>query len=226
MPTPEQIVAWRKWVWPLPKWKGRTPYITDGFYPAKTVTHRQHLGVDVMYPQKPGDPPFPRSTGQSAVPKGVPVLAAYEGKVWNAGQDNRGHHVTIDHGDVPGIGPAVTFYQHLASLDKPYQKGDAISTGQVLGPVGGDLPPNYTLTHLHFELKLYSVPSPVATHQVNPMDVMGYWRFISMGGLPPLAIVAGIAGLFGGILLYLNHQEESDNDELLQARTSGALALR
>lgn len=226
MQTPEQIVAWRKWVWPLPKWKGRIPYVTDGFYPAKTATHRQHLGCDIMYPRKQGDPPFPRSTSQSSIPFGVPVLAAYEGRVWNAGKDNRGHHVTLDHGNVPGIGPVITFYQHLASLDKPYAKGDSISTGQILGPAGGDLPPNYQLTHLHFELAFPKAGIPANDWRVNPMDVMGYWRFVNMGGLPPLATIAGIVGLFGGILLYLQHQDKESDHELLQARSSGALALR
>lgn len=215
--TPAQLLAWREWVWPAPVWRNRRPYVTDGYYPeevkpdtrAGIEAHRKHLGVDIMYPKKSGDPGFPRSTERSSVPIGVPALAAYKGKIWSARKGERGHNVTIDHGDVPNIGGVITFYQHLASFDKPWKKGDIVETGEILGPIGGDLPPNYQLAHLHFELRFPRVGTHPDTWYANPLLYMPYWRQVRMGGgVNPALVALGIGVLIvGGIAFNLSRQE-------------------
>lgn len=216
--TPEQLIAWREWVWPVPVWKGRKPYVTDTFFREEQIEdktrdidyHRKHLGVDIMYPKKWGDPGFPRSTERSAVPVGVPALAAYKGKIWSAAKGKRGHYITIDHGTVPHIGGVLTFYQHLASFDRPWKKGDVVETGDILGPVGGDLPPNYPLTHLHFELRFPKAGTDPETWYANPMEYMGLWRMIRMGGgvNPLLVALTGFGLIVGGGLIMMRREEK------------------
>jgi murein DD-endopeptidase MepM/ murein hydrolase activator NlpD len=169
---------WTGWVYPLPTLDGnRDAVITDGFSAEKTPTHRQHLGVDVMYRRQPNEPAeLPRGTKLFYVPANTPVLAAFGGKIWNTSVTDYGHSVTIDHGDVPGIGPAVTFYQHMSSFAQPWKKGDVVRAGDVLGIVGGSLV-EYTLHHLHFELWL-----PTRDKVVDPEPYMARWERLSVHG--------------------------------------------
>jgi len=215
--TPDQIIAWREWVWPAPVWRNRRPYVTDGYYPEEVKPdtrlgldgNRRHRSVDIMYPKKQAEPAFTRSSESSSVPAGVPALAAFRGKIWSASQGTRGHNVTIDHGDVPHIGPTLTFYQHLASFDKPWKKGDLVETGEILGPIGGDLPPNYRLVHLHFELRFPRLATHPDTWYANPLLYMPYWRQIRMGGgFNPALVALGIGVIIlGGIAYNLSREE-------------------
>ena len=163
---------WSGWVYPLPTLGGdRNATVSDGFSAAKTAEHREHLGVDVMYRRRPHEPAeLPRGTKLFYMPAGTPVLAAFDGKIWNAHITGFGHSVAIDHGDAPDIGPAVTFYQHMSSFARPWTKGDVVRAGDQLGIVGGSLT-GYPLHHLHFELWL-----PTREKAVDPEPYMGMWE--------------------------------------------------
>ena len=163
--------SWAGWIHPLPTLPdGRAAIISDGFSAEKTADHRQHLGVDVMYRRLPHEPAeLPRGTKLFYMPANTPVLAAFGGRIWNASVTDYGHSITIDHGNAPDIGPAVTFYQHMASFARPWKKGDVVRAGDELGIVGGSLT-GYTLHHLHFELWL-----PTRDKVVDPAPYMAKW---------------------------------------------------
>lgn len=184
--------TWAGWVFPLPTLGGRVPVVSDGFSRTATSSHREHLGVDIMYRRLPTEPAeLPRGTKLFFLPADTPVLAAFGGKVWSANVGDFGHSVTIDHGDVPGVGPCVTFYQHMSSFARAWKKGDKISAGDKLGIVGGS-PTGYPLHHLHFELWL-----PVRSNAVDPAPHMAKWEKRSApGGLDVrvMALLAAIAG--------------------------------
>ena len=170
---------WGGWVYPLPTLANdRAAVISDGFSAEKTTEHRQHLGVDVMYRRRPHEPAsLPRGTTLFYVPANTPVLAAFGGKIWNASVTGYGHSVTIDHGNAPEIGPAVTFYQHMESFSRPWKKGDVVRAGDELGIVGGSLT-GYPLHHLHFELWL-----PTRDKAVDPGPYMAKWERRRVNGL-------------------------------------------
>ena len=203
---------WAGWVYPLPTLADdRDATVSDIFSAEKTADHRQHLGVDIMYRRLPHEPAeLPRGTKLFYVPANTPVLAAFDGKIWNTNVTGYGHSVTIDHGNAPEIGPAVTFYQHMASFARPWKKGDVVRAGDELGIVGGSLT-GYPLTHLHFELWL-----PTRDKAIDPKPYMTKWlrqragRFVGRGdpGRPggrgistPLVIGVGAGLLALGIMI-------------------------
>lgn len=146
--------TWKTWAWPVPVINGRHPVVSDTFQMEKTEKHRRHPGVDIMFRKVAGDPEFPVSSKMfTAISRKTPVIATADGKIWSAGMTPRGLQVTVDHGNVPGVGPTVTWYQHLSALAKDWKKGDSVKRGQVLGLMGGDpIPGGHALIHLHFEL--------------------------------------------------------------------------
>ena len=162
---------WDGWVYPLPTLADdRMAVVSDDFSAEKTTEHRQHLGTDVMYRRRPHEPSeLPRGTKLFYMPANTPVLAAFDGKIWNASVTGHGHSVTIDHGNAPDVGPAVTFYQHMSSFARPWKKGDVVRAGDELGIVGGSLS-GYPLHHLHFELWL-----PTRDKAVDPEPYMAKW---------------------------------------------------
>lgn len=208
---------WVGWVYPLPSLAGRAATISDGFAAEKTTEHRQHLGVDVMYRRWPHEPAeLPRGTKLFYMPAGTPVLAAFGGKIWNSSVTDYGHSVTIDHGNAPDIGPAVTFYQHMASFERPWKKGDVVHAGDVLGIAGGALI-EYPLHHLHFELWL-----PTRDKAVDPASHMASWKRLRVnqlaasqrdrggGGVSmPLVIGVGAVGLLAlGLMIASTGRDE------------------
>ena len=213
---------WTGWVYPLPTLADdHAAVISDGFSAEKTADHRQHLGVDVMYRRRPLEPAkLPRGTKLFYMPEKTPVLAAFDGKIWGTNITDLGHSVTIDHGDAPEIGPAVTFYQHMGSFSRWWRKGDVVRAGDELGVVGGPLL-GYPLHHLHFELWL-----PTRDKAIDPEPYMTKWerrrvnqivapsrddrvaparddRAVARGGISmPLMIGIGAAGLLAlGIMI-------------------------
>lgn len=123
-----------------------------------------------MYRRRPHEPAaLPRGTKLFYMPANTPVLAAFGGKIWNAIVTDYGHSVAIDHGNAPDIGPAITFYQHMASFGRPWKKGDVVRAGDELGTVGGPLV-GYPLHHLHFELWL-----PTRDKAIDPEPYMAKW---------------------------------------------------
>lgn len=176
-PTP-QASDWQGWNWPVPIWNGRSPVISDGFKSEKTDDHRQHLGADVMFRKEAGDPGFPVSSEKHFTAQGTntPVIAAGPGKIWDAGP-GRALQISIDHGAVSrNTGGVVTWYQHLSSFSRKWKKGDLVKAGDILGTMGGDVPPHYELIHLHFEMWFPRKGVPSVKWKANPAPYMRFWR--------------------------------------------------
>lgn len=168
------------WVWPLPRWNGYPPSISDGFGSLRTdATGKQikHLGVDVMYRRRNEDDQRdrypPRSKHGSRghfMPDGTPVLAVRDAKVWSAGMTPRGYTVVLDHGP-----PWATYYTHLAEMfvtpTQRGQSGQRVRAGDVIGHVGADPLDAEGLMHLHFET-WYRGPRSAA---IDPEPLMATW---------------------------------------------------
>lgn len=145
-----------RWVWPLPRWRGRAPVISDGWGSPRDGGTRLHMGADLMYrrahladlvAQFP--PVSPHSTWHF-VPDGTVALAAADATIWSAGRTARGWTVVLSHGK-----PWATYYTHLSSLLVPETArgvgGYRVAAGQPIGIVGAD-PTNPKVRHLHFEI--------------------------------------------------------------------------
>jgi murein DD-endopeptidase MepM/ murein hydrolase activator NlpD len=149
------------WVWPLPRWNGYEPAISDGFNSMRTDAQGKqvkHLGVDVMYPRRNANdqrdryPPRTKHGSRNHfMPDATPVLAVRDAKVWSAGMTPRGYSVVLDHGP-----PWATYYTHLAEMfiqpTKRGQSGQRVRAGDIIGHVGADPLDGEGLMHLHFEL--------------------------------------------------------------------------
>lgn len=135
-------------VWPLPRLDdGRLPVITQAFRSPR------HLGVDVMYPWREGDPTTPPRTAQRrrdghpvyCVPVGVPVLAVADGHVLYARRAANGWRTrvrTLADVDVLDL--------HMVELY--VAAGDRVRQGQRLGLCGGDpTDAPHHLVHDHHE---------------------------------------------------------------------------
>lgn len=172
-----RAIDWQGWNWPVPIWNGRPPVISDGFKHEKTEEHRQHMGADIMFRKEAGDPGFPFSSQHFTSQGGdTPIIAAGPGKIWDAGP-GRALQLSIDHGIVsPHVGGVVTWYQHLKSFSRKWKRGDVVRAGDFLGIMGGDVPPNYLLYHLHFELWFPRRGIPPLRWKANPITYMRFWR--------------------------------------------------
>jgi murein DD-endopeptidase MepM/ murein hydrolase activator NlpD len=151
----------RLWVWPVPRWNGYAPAISDGFASMRSDGKGgqvKHLGVDVMFPRRGTTDQLdrypPRSKHGSRnhfMPDGVSVLAVKDAKVWSAGMTPRGYTVVLDHG-----APWASYYTHLSEMFvTPTQRGQSdqrVRAGDVIGHVGADPLDGEGLMHLHFEL--------------------------------------------------------------------------
>jgi murein DD-endopeptidase MepM/ murein hydrolase activator NlpD len=173
-----------QWGWPVPRWQGRAPVISDGFGSPRGGT--THMGVDLMFARIANDP-FPNGPNGSkhfVMPDAWMAVAASDGVLWSAGHTPRGFAVVLDHGNV------ATFYQHLDTLmvpeTKPPAKGTPreqliqIKAGQPLGVIGGDpLDPGH-LKHLHFELWLGG-----PTSAIDPQPLMKTWQVFTPNDIAP-----------------------------------------
>lgn len=185
--TPE---AWAGWVWPVPVTDGRVPQISQEFKPFvggnrnATSASANHLGVDIMFPKREGDPAGPvlhDASKHFIAPEGTKVLAAFPGQVWSSGVSGYGHYVLLDHGNVPGLGPLNTFYQHLAGFSRDWKKGDLVQAGDILGDMG--FPPGLDsehLRHLHFELRCPRQGVDPNLWPINPAPYMRFWRKVTL----------------------------------------------
>lgn len=191
MPTfpPEpRAEDWIGWGWPVPVTDGRVPLITQEFKPGKRTptssAHADHLGIDIMFPKRAGDPPTPVKHDASKAfiaPWGTPVVAAFGGKVWAAGTGNYGNYVLIDHGAQPRLGGVNTFYQHLESFARPWKKGDEVHAGELLGLMGfSPAIDGEQLRHLHFELRFPRAGIDQDQWPVDPAPYMRFWRKIAL----------------------------------------------
>ena len=171
------------WAWPLPSIRvdGRTypATISDGLGSPRPGG-RRHDGVDVDYQRSSRAdlatiyPPGSSSgTRGFFAPRGVPVLAARDGRVWSCARTSRGIMVVLDHGK-----PWSTLYQHLDSttvsrhargLDVDTGTPTLVRRGDVLGTMGADpLQGAKAFRHLHFETWHTGRP-------VDPASAMATW---------------------------------------------------
>jgi hypothetical protein len=177
-----------RWVWPVPRWNGRAPVISDGFDSPRPGLPR-HGGVDLMFARQPADT-FKAGTSnaskQFVMPDRLAALAASDGVIWSAMKTPHGYAVVVDHAPRK----VATFYTHLEKLlvaeVTPGKKGVTVSAGQPLGIIGASPLDAEHLKHLHFEIWL-GAPSD----RIDPAPLMRAWETVA----EPNALVARNASL-------------------------------
>jgi murein DD-endopeptidase MepM/ murein hydrolase activator NlpD len=181
-PTIVQLTG--RWGWPVPRYQGRAPVISDGFgSPRPPATH---MGVDLMFARIASDPFSIGPNGSKAfvMPDAWMAVSAGDGVLWSAGYTSRGFAVVIDHGNV------ATFYTHMDTLfvpeTKPPPKGTPrdqlrpIKAGQPLGVIGADPLDPARLKHLHFELWAGG-----PTSAIDPQPIMKTWQVFGPNDIAP-----------------------------------------
>jgi murein DD-endopeptidase MepM/ murein hydrolase activator NlpD len=176
-----------RWGWPVPRWQGRAPVISDGFGSPRPPPYQKHQGVDVMFGRISSDPypvGTPNGSKSFVMPDAWMAVAASDGVLWSAGHTERGFSVVIDHGNV------ATLYQHLEVLLVPEAKAPAkgtpkdqlikIKAGQPLGVIGADPLDQSHIKHLHFEL----LPSG-STGAIDPQPLMKSWQVFTPDDVAP-----------------------------------------
>ena len=149
-----------RWVFPVGRWQGRGPVVSDGWGSPRQGDIRggtTHRGVDIMFRRRSLSeltevfPPRAPHSRWHFMPPGTLVLAASDGEVWSAGWTPRGYTVVLSHG-----APWATYYTHLQSLrvgeSKRGSSKERVRTGQPLGVVGADPKDTNGIAHLHFEM--------------------------------------------------------------------------
>lgn len=177
-----------RWVWPVPRWNGRSAVISDGFNSPRPGLPR-HGGVDLMFLRQPSDP-FKPGTPNGAklhvMPDGLSALAVSDGVIWSAMNTPHGYAVVIDH--TPR--KVATFYTHMEKLfvpeTAPGKKGATVRAGQPLGVIGASPLDGEHLKHLHFEVWLGG-----PNDRIDPSVLMRAWETVP----DPNALVARNAGL-------------------------------
>ncbi|MEP6990416.1 MAG: peptidoglycan DD-metalloendopeptidase family protein, partial [bacterium] len=129
-----------RWVWPVPRWNGRAPVISDGLGTPRPGGIL-HGGVDIMFTRLASDPyksGTPNGSPHHVMPDGLVALAASDGRVWSAGPTPRGLAIRIDHSPRK----VTTFYTHLEKLlvtpCKPGASQERVVAGQPIGLIGFD----------------------------------------------------------------------------------------
>jgi hypothetical protein len=176
-----------RWVWPVPRWNGRAPMISDGFDSPRPGLPR-HGGVDVMFARLPSDT-FKAGTSNASklfvMPDGLAAVAASDGVVWSAMQTPQGFAVVIDHKPTK----VATFYTHLdkplVALAGPGKSNERVRAGQPIGIIGASPLDAEHLKHLHFEVWLGG-----PNDRIDPAALMRGWETVS----DPNAVVARNAG--------------------------------
>jgi murein DD-endopeptidase MepM/ murein hydrolase activator NlpD len=176
-----------RWGWPVPRYQGRAPVISDGFGSCRpALPTGKHVGVDLMFARISSDPfpSGPNGTKGFVMPDAWMAVAASDGVLWSAEHTPRGFAVVVDHGNV------ATFYQHLDTLfvppSKPPAKGTTrlaltqIKAGQPLGVIGADPLDPSRLKHLHFELWIGG-----PANAVDPAPLMKSWQVFTPGDVAP-----------------------------------------
>jgi len=153
-----------RWVFPVPRWQGRAPEVSDGWGSPRIGGNRGgvHRGADIMFRRRfRGElaDVFPPRTEETKaphtrnyfMPPGTLVLAAADGLIWSAGWTPKGYSVVLSHG-----APWATYYTHLASLRVGETRRGAsqerVRAGQPLGIVGASPQDARGVAHLHFEM--------------------------------------------------------------------------
>ena len=129
-----------------------------------------------------------------AANKGTPILAAGDGKVSGARQNNAsGRYVVIQHGE-----QYTTKYLHLSAFAKGIRAGSSVKQGQVIGYVGAT--GWATAAHLHYEFLVNGVhrnPKTVKLPHAQPIPKVELDRFLlsTQSLLARLDSVAGTTNL-------------------------------
>ena len=190
--------------WPVTRYHGRTPEVSDGFQAFVTPAHRAHQGVDIMLRRAPWEPPaLPRGSSSYFAPVGWFVVAVAGGRIARVKYDPaRGLNVTIVH-FAGEDSPAVTFYQHMEGSPN-VAAGDDVAAGDVLGLVGQ--PPSHdSPAHVHFGAYADDTgansldPAPWLQRWAAAGAYADQWSQESSHPAPAGAAVCGIIGL--GLLL-------------------------
>ena len=176
-----------RWCWPVPRYQGRAPVISDGF-----GSHRpsfpggQHKGVDLMFARIASDkfPIGPNGTKGFVMPDAWLAVAAADGVLWSVGYTQHGGAVVLDHGGV------ATFYTHLETLlfpeirapakDTPKHLLPRVKAGQPLGIIGADPLDPQRIRHLHFELWTGG-----PENAIDPAPVMKSWEVFGPDDVAP-----------------------------------------
>ena len=164
-----------RWGWPVPRWQGRAPVISDRF----RTPRPDHNGVDIMFGRIASDPypaSTPNGTSRFVIPDNWTAVAASDGVLWSAAPTSRGYAIVIDHG------PVATYYTHLESLLVPQVQPPSkasrdpilIKAGQPLGVIGADPLDHAGLKHLHFEIWR---GGPL--NAIDPEPIMKSWEVFS-----------------------------------------------
>jgi hypothetical protein len=187
-PTSTPTALQGRWVWPVPRWNGRVPVVSDGFYSPRPGLPR-HGGVDIMFLRTPTDPykaGTPNGSKWHVMPEGLVAVAASDGVVWSAMQTPQGFAVVLDHKPRK----VATFYTHMENLlVKPTanaKTGEHVRAGQPLGIIGASPLDGEHLKHLHFSVWLGG-----PNDAIDPEPLMHAWETIS----DPNALVARNASL-------------------------------
>jgi hypothetical protein len=149
-------------MWPIARWNGRAPVISDGF--GLRANGQHHNGVDLMFARLASDTLRAGSKG-FVMPDGTHALAASDGVVRSAMKTPRGIAIVIDHA------AASTFYQHLESAS--VKAGQRVRAGDPIGIIGADPLDGEHLKHLHFEL-WRGGPSDA----IDPAPLMRTWSLV------------------------------------------------
>ena len=153
-----------------------------------------HYGVDIMYkrtgvadrPEYPAgivDDGGAKASTMWFAPRGTPILAARDARVWSVAPNPLGIGIVLDHGF-----PWATFYQHLASTPlAPHAAGkrtdgkpaQLVKAGDLIGTMGhnpnkgpGGIVDGEKLRHLHFATWYKGSGDSAA---VDPEAVMRNW---------------------------------------------------
>lgn len=197
------ITSWDGWVWPVPIWEDRIPLVTQEWKPGSDPTPGEasgefanHLGVDIMFSKLPTDPAgavLHDAIGPYIAPEGTPIIAAGPGTIWGSGETPiYGKWIQIDHPQ--GV---ETFYQHLSSFDRPWQKGDKVEAGTILGKMGYAPGDPEGLRHLHFELWWPVAGTDANSWRRNPAPYLAQWPKVQVSQLD--AAVQGVAYMLGSV---------------------------
>lgn len=171
-----------RWVWPVSRWNGRAPVISDGFNSPR-AGYPRHGGVDIMFARLPSDAYKAGSANASkafVMPDGLAAVAASDGVVRSSQWTPHGFAVVIDHAPTK----AATFYTHLEKL--AVKAGDHVRAGDAIGTIGASPLDAAHLKHLHFEVWLGG-----PNDAVDPAPLMRAWPMVS----DPNALVARNASL-------------------------------